>query len=59
MPLVKARGKSKKAVQKAVSANIAALYNDNKGKPRGEKRKAAQIKAIAYSVAEGGGKKKK
>jgi len=56
MPLKKARGKSQKSIQKAVGINIAALYNDNKTKPPSERRKPDQIKAIAFSVAKGGGK---
>jgi hypothetical protein len=56
MPLQKARGKGKKAVQKAVSANIAELTRANKSKPAGKVRSRAQIAAIAYSAA---GKKKK
>jgi len=56
MPLKKAHGRGKKAVQSAVSANIRELYHANDSKPSGKKRSAAQIKAIAYSAAK---KKKK
>jgi hypothetical protein len=56
MPLKKASGRGKKAVQKAVSSNIAELTRANKSKPAGKKRSPAQIAAIAYSAA---GKSKK
>lgn len=50
MPLKKASGKGKKAIQKAVSANIKELSHS------GKKRSQAQKIAIAYSAAK---KKKK
>lgn len=55
MPLKKSSGKSKKAIQKAVSYNISELTKANKTKSPSEKRSRAQIAAIAYSAA----KKKK
>jgi hypothetical protein len=51
MPLKKASGKGKAAVQKAVSANIAELTRANREKPTGKKRSKEQIAAIAYSAA--------
>lgn len=57
MPLQKASGRGKKAMQKAVSSNIAELTRANKTKPAGEKRSRAQVAAIAYSAA--GEKRKK
>ena len=51
MPLKKASGKGKAAVQKAVSANIAELTRANREKPAGKKRSKEQIAAIAYSAA--------
>ena len=51
MPLQKAKGRSKKAVQKAVSSNIAELYKANELKPDSKKRPVDQIKAIAYAAA--------
>lgn len=58
MPLKKARkGAGKKAVQKAVSYNIAELTRANKSKPSSERRSKAQIAAISYSAA--GEKRKK
>ncbi len=58
MPLRKAKGTSKKAVQSAVSSNIRELMKDNKksGKARGAMGKARpmnQILAIAISKAKG------
>lgn len=58
MPLKKSSGRSKKAVQKAVSYNIAELTRANKTKPSGEQRSRAQIAAISYSAARGGKKRK-
>lgn len=57
MPLQRAGGKGKKAVRKAVSANISELTNANKSKPAGKKRKRDQIIAIAISEAKKGKKK--
>lgn len=51
MPLKKASGKGKAAVQKAVSANIQELTRANREKPAGKKRSKEQIAAIAYSAA--------
>lgn len=51
MPLKKASGKGKAAVQKAVSSNIAELTRANREKPAGKKRSKEQIAAIAYSAA--------
>lgn len=51
MPLKKASGKGKAAVQKAVSANIQELTRANREKPAGKKRSKEQIAAIAYSSA--------
>jgi hypothetical protein len=51
MPLKQAKGKSKKAMSKAVSSNISELTTANKSKPKGKKRSAKQIAAIAYSAA--------
>lgn len=51
MPLKKSHGRGKKAVQKAVSANIRELYHANDSKPASKKRSPAQIKAIAYAAA--------
>jgi hypothetical protein len=51
MPLKKATGKGKAAVQKAVSANIQELTRANRSKPAGKKRSKEQIAAIAYSAA--------
>lgn len=51
MPLKKSSGKSKKAVQSAVSYNIAELTRANRSKPAGQKRSKAQIAAIAFSSA--------
>jgi hypothetical protein len=51
MPLKKASGKGKAAVQKAVSTNIAELTRANREKPAGKKRSKEQIAAIAYSAA--------
>jgi len=51
MPLKKASGKGKPAVQKAVSANIQELTRANREKPAGKKRSKEQIAAIAYSAA--------
>lgn len=59
MPLKKSSGKGKKALQKAVSYNIAELTRANKSKPAGEKRSKAQIAAISYSAAGEKRKKKK
>lgn len=58
MPLRKAKGTSKKAVQSAVSSNIRELMKDNKksGKARGaggKVRPMNQILAIAISKARG------
>ncbi len=58
MPLKKAKGTSKKAVQSAVSSNIRELMKDNKksGKARGaggKVRPMNQILAIALSKARG------
>ena len=58
MPLRKAKGTSKKAVQSAVSSNIRELMKDNKksGKARGamgKTRPMNQILAIAISKARG------
>jgi hypothetical protein len=58
MPLRKAKGTSKKAVQSAVSSNIRELMKDNKksGKARGaggKVRPMNQILAIALSKAKG------
>jgi hypothetical protein len=58
MPLRKAKGTSKKAVQSAVSSNIRELMKDNKksGKARGAMGKVRpmnQILAIAISKARG------
>ena len=58
MPLRKAKGTSKKAVQSAVSSNIRELMKDNKksGKARGAGgtvRPMNQILAIAISKAKG------
>jgi len=58
MPLRKAKGTSKKAVQSAVSSNIRELMKDNKksGKARGaggKVRPMKQILAIALSKARG------
>jgi uncharacterized membrane protein YkoI len=58
MPLRKAKGTSKKAVQSAVSSNIRELMKDNKksGKARGaggKVRPMNQILAIALSKARG------
>lgn len=58
MPLKKSSGKSKKAMNSAVSYNIAELTRANKTKPSGEKRSKAQIAAIGYSAARGGKKRK-
>lgn len=58
MPLKKSSGKSKKAVQRAVSYNIAELTRANKSKPASERRSPAQIAAIGYSAARGGKKRK-
>jgi hypothetical protein len=51
MPLKKATGKGKAAMQKAVSANIQELTRANREKPAGKKRSKEQIAAIAYSAA--------
>jgi len=51
MPLKKARGTSKKAMNKAVSANIQELTRANREKPANKKRSEKQIAAIAYSAA--------
>lgn len=51
MPLKKASGKGKAAMQKAVSANIQELTRANREKPAGKKRSKEQIAAIAYSAA--------
>lgn len=51
MPLKKASGKGKAAVQKAVSTNIQELTRANREKPAGKKRSKEQIAAIAYSAA--------
>jgi hypothetical protein len=56
MPLKKSYGKTKGAVQKAVSYNIAELTRANKSKPASQKRSREQIAAIAFSAAR---KKKK
>ena len=58
MPLRKAKGTSKKAVQSSVSSNIRELMKDNKksGKARGaggKVRPMNQILAIALSKARG------
>lgn len=58
MPLRKAKGTSKKAVQSAISSNIRELMKDNKksGKAKGAGGKARpmkQILAIAISKAKG------
>jgi hypothetical protein len=58
MPLRKAKGTSKKAVQSAISSNIRELMKDNKksGKAKGYMGKARpmnQILAIAISKARG------
>lgn len=58
MPLRKAKGTSKKAVQSAISSNIRELMKDNKktGKARGaggKVRPMKQILAIAISKAKG------
>jgi hypothetical protein len=59
MPLKKAsKGAGKKAIQKAVSYNIAELTRANKSKPASERRGKAQIAAISYSAARGGKKRK-
>jgi hypothetical protein len=59
MPLKKSSGRSKKAVQKAASYNIAELTRANKSKPSGEKRSRKQIIAIGLSAARGGKKRSK
>jgi hypothetical protein len=51
MPLKKAKGTAKKAMNKAVSANIQELTRANREKPAGKKRSEKQIAAIAYSAA--------
>lgn len=51
MPLKKASGKGKKAVQSAVSFNIAELTRADKSKPANKQRSRAQRAAIAYSFA--------
>jgi len=51
MPLKKATGKGKAAMQKAVSENIQELTRANREKPAGKKRSKEQIAAIAYSAA--------
>jgi len=51
MPLKKAKGTTKKAMNKAVSANIQELTRANREKPAGKKRSEKQIAAIAYSAA--------
>jgi hypothetical protein len=53
MPLQKAHGRSKKAVNKAVSANMHELTHHG-SRPRSQKQKVA----IAISAAKGGKKKK-
>jgi hypothetical protein len=58
MPLKKASGRSKKAVQKAASYNISELTQANKSKAAGEKRSRKQIIAIGLSAARGGKKRK-
>ncbi len=52
MPLQKARGRSKKAVNKAVSANVHELTHHGT-----KKRSHKQIVAIAISAAKKGNKK--
>jgi len=54
MPLPKAKGKSKKAINKQIAANIRELYAHG-SKPRSQ----AQIVAIAESTARGRKSKKK
>jgi hypothetical protein len=51
MPLKKAKGSTKKAMNKAVSANIQELTRANREKPANKKRSEKQIAAIAYSAA--------
>jgi len=51
MPLKKAKGATKKAMNKAVSASIQELTRANREKPAGKKRSKEQIAAIAYSAA--------
>lgn len=51
MPLKKAKGTTKKAMNKAVSANIQELTRANREKPANKKRSEKQIAAIAYSAA--------
>lgn len=58
MPLKKAHKAGKKAMQNAVSYNIAELTRANKSKPAGEKRSRAQIAAIGFNAARGGKKRK-
>lgn len=57
MPLKKSIGRSKKAYNKAVSANISELTNANKSKSTSNKRSREQIVAIAINAAKGGKKK--
>jgi hypothetical protein len=49
MPLKKAKGRSKKEVNKAVSQNMHQLSKDNKSKPRSLQQRLA----IAISAAKG------
>jgi len=58
MPLLKAKGKSKKSVNKAVSSNIKELYLANESKPPGKKRSREQMIAIGIAAAKRNKKKK-
>lgn len=57
MPLYKAKGKGKKAVNSAVSKNIKELYMANESKPAGKKRSREQMIAIGIAAAKRGKKK--
>lgn len=58
MPAVRAKGTSKKAVQKAVAKNMQGLVAANKERPKDKQRSQAQMVAIAFSESRGGKKRK-
>lgn len=58
MPAVKAKNRSKKAVQTAVAKNMQGLVAANKRRPADKKRSQEQMVAIAYAEARPKKKKK-
>jgi hypothetical protein len=59
MPAVRAKGKSKNAISKAVAKNMQGLVAANKNRPADKQRSQQQLIAIAYSESKPKSKKKK